>query len=72
MTQLLKKEEDEYICNNVHYQSKASKVNTCGSYVVHRLYKPNQDNMSLPDYHQFMKHHGPDERTNDLTMVYRR
>ncbi len=41
--------------NNVDYQSKDSRVNTCGSQVVHRLYKLKNDNMSLPDYYQFMK-----------------
>ena len=53
LTQLLKKEEDNYIYNNVAY--KDSKVNTCGSHVVHRLYRLKNDNMSLPDYYKFMK-----------------
>ena len=55
LTQLLKKEEEKYIYNNVAYQSKDSRVNTCGSHVVHRLYRLKNDNMSLPDYYQFMK-----------------
>ena len=55
LTQLLKKEEEKYIYNNVAYQNKDSRVNTCGSHVVQRLYKPKHDNMSLPDYYQFMK-----------------
>ncbi len=29
-------------------------MNTCGSHVVHRLYRLKNDNMSLPDYYQFM------------------
>jgi hypothetical protein len=52
---LLKKEEEKYIYNNVACQSKDSKVNTCGSHVVHRLCRQKNDNLSLPDYHQFMK-----------------
>ncbi len=55
---MLKEEEEEeekYIYNNVAYQNKSSRVNTCGSHVMHRLYKLKHDNMSLPDYYQFMK-----------------
>ncbi len=52
---MLKKDEERYIYNNVAYQSKGSIVNTYGSHVVHRLYRLKQDNMSLPDYYQFMK-----------------
>ena len=37
LTQLLQKEEEKYIFNNVAYQSKDSKVNACGSHVVHRI-----------------------------------
>ena len=55
LTQLLKKEEEKYIYNNVAYQNKDSRVNTCGSHVVHRLYRLKNDNMSLPDYYHFMK-----------------
>ncbi len=35
LPQLLKKEKDRYIYNNVVYQSKDSRMNTCGSHVVH-------------------------------------
>ncbi len=52
---LLKKMEEEYIYNNVAYQNKDSRVNTCGSHVVHRLYRLKNDNMSLPDYYQCMQ-----------------
>ena len=38
-TQLLEKEEDKYIYNSVAYQSKDSKVNACGSHVVHCIYR---------------------------------
>ncbi len=62
LTQLLKKEE-EYIYNNVAYQNKDFRVNTCGSRVVHRLYRLKNDDMSLPDYYQFMKY------TKDQTNV---
>ncbi len=51
---MLKTEEGEYIYNNVAYQSKNSRVNSCGSQVVHRLYRLRNDNMSLQDYYQFM------------------
>ncbi len=44
-----------YIYNNVAYQSKDSRVNTCGSHVVHRLYRLKNDSMNLPDYYPFMK-----------------
>ena len=55
LTQLLEKEEEKYIYNNVAHQNKDSRVNTCGSHVVHRLYRLKNDNMSLPDYYQVMK-----------------
>ena len=55
LTQLLEKEEGKYIYNNVAYQNKASRVNTCGSNVVHRLYRLKNDDVSLPDYYQHMK-----------------
>ncbi len=51
---MLKKEEENYIYNNVAYQSKGSRVNTCGSHVVHRLHKLKSDNMIFPDYYQFV------------------
>ena len=55
LTQLLKKEEQKYIYNIVAYQNKDSRMNTCGCHVVRRLYGLTNDNMSLPDYYQFMK-----------------
>ena len=55
LTQLLEKEEEKYIYNNVAYQSKDSRVNACGSRVVHRIYRLKNDDVSLPDYHQYMK-----------------
>ncbi len=54
MTQVLKKEEEKYIYNNVSYPSKDSRVNTRGSHVVHRLYRLKNDNVNLPDYYQFV------------------
>ena len=30
-------------------------MNTCGSHVVHHLYRLKHDNMSLPHYYHFMK-----------------
>lgn len=55
LTHLLEQEEEKYIYNNVAYQSKDSRVNTCGSHVVHRLYRLKHDDMSLPDYYKYMK-----------------
>ncbi len=54
LIQLLQKEEDKHIYNNVGYRSKDSTVNTWGSHMVHRLYGLKNDNMSLPDQYQFM------------------
>ena len=51
LTHLLKNEEEKYIYNNVAYQSKDSRVNTCGSHMVHRLYKLKNDNKILPNYY---------------------
>ena len=31
------------------------RVNACGSHVVHRLYRLKNNDMSLPDYYQYMK-----------------
>ena len=45
----------KYNYNNVAYQNKDSRVNTCGSHVVHRLYRLQNDDVSLPDYYQYMK-----------------
>ena len=55
LTQLLEKGQEKYIYNNVAYQSKDSKVNACGSHVVHRIYRLKNNDMSLPDYYQYMK-----------------
>ena len=55
LTQLLEKEEEKYIYNNVGYQNKDSRVNTCGSHVVHRLYRLKNDQVSLSDYYQVLK-----------------
>ncbi len=52
---MLKKEEEKHIYNNVAYQSNDSRVNTCGSHVVRRLYRLKNDDMSLPDYYKFKK-----------------
>jgi hypothetical protein len=62
LTQLLKKEEEKYMYNNVGYQNKDSRVNTCGSHVPHRLYRLKHDDMSLPDYYRYMK--GIKDNTN--------
>ena len=45
----------EYIYNNVKYQDREGYVNTCGSHVVHRLYRRKNDDMDLHAYDEFMK-----------------
>ena len=55
LTQLLETEEEKYIYNNVAYQNKDSRVNACGSHVVHRLYRLKNNDVSLPDYYQYVK-----------------
>ena len=55
LTQLLEKEEEKYIYNNVAYQKKDSRVNACGSHVVYRLYRLKNNDVSLPDYYQYVK-----------------
>ena len=55
LTQLLEKEEERYIYNNVAYQSKDSRVNACGSHGVHRLYRLENNDVSLPDYYYYVK-----------------
>ena len=55
LTQLLEKEEEKHMYNTVAYQNQGSRVNACGSHVVHRLYRLKNDNLSLPDYYQYVK-----------------
>ncbi|MFM7980022.1 MAG: hypothetical protein ACKPKO_11970, partial [Candidatus Fonsibacter sp.] len=38
-----------YIYNNVKFQDRDGYVNTCGSHVVHRLYRLKNDNMKTAD-----------------------
>lgn len=52
LTNLLKNERFMY--NHVKYQNEDNFVNTCGSHVVHRIYRLINDNMYLSDYHKFM------------------
>ena len=54
LTKLLKQEEERTIHNMVHYQSKDSRVNTCGSHVCCRLYRFQNDDFTLSDYHRYM------------------
>ena len=53
LTDILK--DKPYICNNVKYQDRDGCVNTCGSHVVHRLYRLKNDGMDLHAYYEFMK-----------------
>ena len=52
LTNLLKNER--YMYNHVKYQLEDTYVNTCGSHVVHRIYRLINNNMYLSDYHKFM------------------
>ena len=54
LTKLVRQEEERFIHNMVKYQSKDSKVNTCGSHVACRLYRFKHDDFTLTDYHQYM------------------
>ncbi len=63
LTKLVRKEEERFIHNDVQYQSKDSKVNTCGSHVANRLYRFKNDDFSLSDYHRYMT--WVKERTNN-------
>ena len=63
LTKLVRKEEERFIHNDVQYQSKDSKINTCGSHVANRLYRFKNDDFSLSDYHRYMT--WVKERTNN-------
>ena len=53
LTNLLKSKE--YVYNRVKYQDRDGYVNTCGSHVVHRLYRLKNDGVDLQTYYEFMK-----------------
>ncbi|MFM7989455.1 MAG: hypothetical protein ACKPKO_60085, partial [Candidatus Fonsibacter sp.] len=53
LTNLLK--SNQYIYNNVKYQYRDGYVNTCGSHVVHKLYRLTRDRMDLQTFHDYMK-----------------
>ena len=46
---------ENYIYNKVKYQSEDNFVNTCGSHIAHRIYRIINNNMTLEDYHKFMR-----------------
>ncbi|MFM7978085.1 MAG: hypothetical protein ACKPKO_02110 [Candidatus Fonsibacter sp.] len=48
MTDLL--QSKDYIYSNIKCQDRDSYVNTCGSHVVHRLYRLTDDGMDLQTY----------------------
>ena len=52
LSNLLKRKQ--YVYNTVRYQQSDVGVNTCGSHVVHRLYRLKQKRMDLDAYHSFM------------------
>ncbi|MFM7978916.1 MAG: hypothetical protein ACKPKO_06330, partial [Candidatus Fonsibacter sp.] len=52
LTNLLKSKQ--YIYNNVRYQDRDGYVNTCGSHVVHKLYRLKNDGMDLQTYSNYM------------------
>jgi hypothetical protein len=45
---------EHYVYNNVRFQAMDSNVNTCGSHVVHRLYRLKNEKMDLKSYQKFM------------------
>ena len=53
LTNLLRHQHLVY--NTVKYQELDSGVNTCGSHVVHRLYRLKNQKMDLDEYHNFMQ-----------------
>ena len=53
LSNLLKHER--YIYNRVKYQDEDNYVVTCGGHVTHRIYRLINNNMSLAQYHEFMK-----------------
>ena len=48
-------DNEKYIYNRVRYQETDSTVNTCGSHVVHRIYRLKHNNMDLEAYTEFMR-----------------
>ena len=52
LSKLLKPEA--FVYNNVRYQQLDSGVNTCGSHVVHRLFRLKTQDMDLDAYHSYM------------------
>ena len=53
LSNLLKHQHLVY--NTFKYQELDSGVNTCGSHVVHRLYRLKNQKMDLDKYHNFMQ-----------------
>ena len=53
LSNLLKGER--YVYNRVKYQNLGSYVNTCGSHVVHRVYRLIHDNMCAHEYYEHMQ-----------------
>ena len=47
-------EHETHVYNSVRYQQLDSGVNTCGSHVVHRLFRLKNNDMDLDKYHNFM------------------
>ena len=67
LTNLLKHEN--YIYNKVKYQSEDNYVNTCGSHVAHRIYRLINNNMTLEDYHKFMRDLSKESKFNHDLIV---
>ncbi|MFM7988160.1 MAG: hypothetical protein ACKPKO_53490, partial [Candidatus Fonsibacter sp.] len=53
LTDLL--QSKDYIYSNIKFQDRDGYVNTCGSHVVHRLYRLKNDGMDLQTYYNYMK-----------------
>ena len=55
---------EHYIYNRVKYQHEDSSVFTCGSHVVHRIYRLITNNMNLDQHHDFMKNLKDESKIN--------
>ena len=56
--------QERYIYNHIKYQDLDSLVQTCGSHIVHRVYRLLTNNMGLDEYHKFMKELKKDSKFN--------
>ena len=48
-------DDERYIYNRIRYQEIDADVTTCGSHIVHRIYRLKHHNMDLDAYNDFMR-----------------